>query len=138
MSGRVFLVEDDRDVLEYYEFLLVTEGFTIWASETNGRAAIARFREADTHPDAVILDHRLPGCNGDEVARALLAVDPAVRILYVTADDQGIEAARALGIRRLKRKPCSNERLLRNLEDAILERRRQLAAAGAATSLPAD
>jgi CheY-like chemotaxis protein len=127
MTGSVFVVEDDRDVLEYYEFLLLAEGFSVWAADTNGEAAIARFKQARDRPDVVILDHRLPGCTGLTVARELLAVDPAAVIVFVTADDVALESARSLGIRRLKRKPCDNQRLLRNLHSAVAERRERLA-----------
>ena len=114
------------DVLDYYKFLLDAEGFEVWAADTNGNAAIERYRDATTRPDAVILDHRLPGCTGIEVATALFGMDPNVCIVFVSADDTGIEAARRLGIKRLKRKPCDNDRLIRNLASAIAERRERL------------
>lgn len=128
MMGKVFLVEDDLDVLDYYRFLLDVEGYTIWAADTNGEAAIARFRAADSLPDAVILDHRLPGCNGNTVAQEMIELDPDVCIIYVTADDAGLQMARELGIQRLKRKPCENERLMRNLKEGIEDRRHRLSA----------
>ncbi len=127
MKGEVFLVEDDLDVLDYYRFLLSVEGYAVWGADTNGEAAIARFREAKSRPDAVILDHRLPGCNGNTVAQQMLEIDPLVCILYVTADDAGIQLARELGIKRLKRKPCDNQRLINNLRDGIEDRRQHLA-----------
>ena len=126
MNGMVFLVEDDLDVLEYYRFLLSVEGYGVWGADTNGEAAIARFESAEHLPDAVILDHRLPGCNGDTVAQKMLELDPDVCILYVTADDVGIQQAKELGIQRLKRKPCDNDRLMRNLRDGIEQRRQRL------------
>jgi CheY-like chemotaxis protein len=128
MRGSIFVVEDDRDVLDYYEFLLRAEGFSVWAAETSGEAAIERYRRAGESPDAVILDHRLPGCTGLTVAQELLVVDPDVMIVFVTADDVALESARSLGIRRLKRKPCDNQRLLRNLHSAVAERRERIQA----------
>jgi CheY-like chemotaxis protein len=130
LKGDIYLVEDDLDVLDYYRFLLAVEGFSVWAADTNGEAAITRFRATANRPDAVILDHRLPGCNGDVVARKMLELDPDVCILYITADDTGIQQAKELGIRRLKRKPCDNERLIRNLAEGIEDRRRRLARRG--------
>ena len=122
MTGSVFLVEDDLDVLEYYEFLLESEGFEVWAADTNGEAAIARYRAASSRPDAIILDHRLPGCTGLVVAEELLRLDPDVAIVFVTADDSAIEAARSLGIQRLNRKPCDNGQLVQSLRSAVVER----------------
>jgi len=127
MNGEVYLVEDDLDVLDYYRFLLTVEGYTVWGTDTDGETAIARFREAPSRPDAVILDHRLPGCNGNTVAQRMLELDPQVCIIYMTADDNGIQLARELGIQRLKRKPCDNNRLIRNLRDGIEHRRKRLA-----------
>ena len=123
MRGDVFLVEDDLDVLEYYRFFLLLEGFTVWAEETNGLRAIERYRQATHRPDVIILDHRLPGCNGLTVAREILRLDPDVPIIFLTADSEALERARTLGLRRLKPKPCDNQRLLSNLIGAVAERR---------------
>ena len=132
MNGSVFVVEDDRDVLDFYLFLLEAEGFTVWNTATNGETAIDLFRGAVDFstdlPDVVMLDHRLPGCTGLDVARAITQMDPDVSIVFVTADENAIEAARAMGIRRLKRKPCDNDRLIRNLRGAAQDRAERLAA----------
>jgi CheY-like chemotaxis protein len=128
MRGDVFLVEDDLDVLEYYRFFLLVEGFSVWAEDTNGLRAIERYRAATRWPDTIILDHRLPGCNGLTVAREVLRLDPDVPIIFLTADSEALESGRTMGLRRLKPKPCDNQRLLRNLLDAVAERRARRAA----------
>lgn len=131
MNSSVFVVEDDRDVLDFYLFLLEAEGFAVWNTAVNGETAIDLYRNAIDDstdlPDVVMLDHRLPGCTGLDVARAITRMDPEVVIVFVTADDHAIEAARAIGIHRLKRKPCDNDRLIRNLHGAARERGERLA-----------
>jgi CheY-like chemotaxis protein len=126
VRGTVWLVEDDLDVLDYYRFLLTLEGYEVWAADTNGAAALERYRGSTHLPDAVILDHRMPGCTGLELAVQLRELDPDVAIIFLTADDAAIDAARRLGFKRLKCKPCDSLRLLRNLEEAIAERKARL------------
>lgn len=41
----------------------------------------------DHDPDVVLMDYRLGDCTGAEVARALLAEQPDLRIIILTADD---------------------------------------------------
>ncbi|MBI5479304.1 MAG: response regulator [Deltaproteobacteria bacterium] len=122
MRGSVFLVEDDADLLDLYELILEAEGFLIWDACRSGESAIRRYRTAADLPDAVVLDYRLPGCTGLEVARTILARDPTAAIIFATADDTAREAAARLGVRRFKRKPFDTVRLIRNVAAAVAER----------------
>ena len=119
MSGSVFIVEDDLDLLHYYELLLTLEGFEVWGSVTSGEAAILRYRSTDIRPDVVLMDHRLPGCSGLDVARKLLEIDPAARIILATADDSVRDQALAAGVWRFKRKPFDNDILISSIRKAV-------------------
>lgn len=123
MKGNVFIVEDDQDLLGFYKILLKLKGFNLWGAATNGEAAIEAFRNRESDPDVIILDYRLPGCSGLEVAREILALDPAMSIIFCTADYSILDDVRQLGISRFKKKPFPNEMLIQNVEEAIAERR---------------
>lgn len=121
MRGRVFLVEDDLDVVEYYCLALAAGQIELWGRANTGEEAVRRYLAAEDPPDVVLLDHRLPGFSGLEAARRIRDNNPLAVFVLVTADDGAIEAARAMGITRLKRKPVSHARLLGNLRGAIDE-----------------
>lgn len=122
-KGEVLLVEDDVDLLSFYELFLGISGFRVWGSVTTGEAAVERYRNASSFPDVVILDHRLPGKNGIQIASQILELDPKACIILCTADGNALEDALRVGIRRFKRKPFDNEALLKNVQDAVAERK---------------
>lgn len=55
---------------------------------TAGDGAQATRLAAAARPDVVVLDLRLPDLNGVEVIRSLLAVDPGIRILILSASGE--------------------------------------------------
>ena len=60
----------------------------------NGPSAITTVREL--RPDLVILDLDLPRMNGLELIERLRAIDPALRLLVLSAQQESIFATRAL------------------------------------------
>jgi two-component system, OmpR family, response regulator VanR len=65
-------------------------------SAYDGQAALAQARF--TAYDVVILDRNLPLVHGDEVCRELTAVQPATRILMLTAADSSEDLVDGLGL----------------------------------------
>lgn len=61
---------------------------------SSGEEALAR--HASERPDLVLLDVRMPGMSGLECARRLLQVDPTVRIVMLTANDDPQTVATAV------------------------------------------
>ncbi|HVX85005.1 MAG TPA: response regulator [Phycisphaerae bacterium] len=80
---RILLIEDDPRSLFALQSVLQSRGYDV--------AGYATAEEADRcngHPyDAAIIDIRLPGEQGPDYARRLLAQHPDTRILFVTAYD---------------------------------------------------
>jgi two-component system, NarL family, invasion response regulator UvrY len=60
----------------------MTPGFDVVAEAESGEEAVAR--AAETHPDVVLMDINLPGINGIEACRQILAAQDAVVILLST------------------------------------------------------
>jgi CheY-like chemotaxis protein len=80
---RISVIEDDENIAGLLEFMLRVEGFAP-SIFRDGRAALQHVRD-DRPPDAVVLDHMLPYCDGLSVASAMRA-DPrwsAVPILLL-------------------------------------------------------
>jgi len=101
MSNRILLADDSEDMLILMRMVLLGADFTIVGSATNGDEALQMWR--DSRPPeifAVILDQRMPGRTGFEVAEQILAEEPNQRIILFSAQlEPGLaERAAALGV----------------------------------------
>jgi DNA-binding NarL/FixJ family response regulator len=94
---RVLVVDDQRVVREGLATLLgLLDDIEIVGSATDGEEAVGV--AAQLRPDVVLMDLRMPRCDGVEATRRLLIQDPDLRVLVLTtfADDQSVlEALRA-------------------------------------------
>ena len=82
--ARVVLVEDSDSFREMLEMVLepVAE-LTVVGSAAGGDEAVALC--ARLEPDVVLVDYRMPGMNGAETTRAILAASPGTRVICLTA-----------------------------------------------------
>jgi DNA-binding NarL/FixJ family response regulator len=92
-----------------------TPGFEFVGESADGRSALTLVLEADA--DLVIIDMRMPGMDGIEVAQRLAADDPSrVLVLASSADPRDFGAAsRTCGASALLRKQWLTPRTLRGL-----------------------
>ena len=67
-NARILIVEDERHIARYLEFVLRKEGYEV-ATANDGEAALERI--AGFNPDALLLDLVLPGMSGMEVLQAI-------------------------------------------------------------------
>jgi len=79
----VLIVDDDQKVLTMLRRTLTYDGYSV-VTASDGRAALQVAQEQ--RPDLVVLDWRMPGLDGIEVAQRLKAAD-GVPILMLTARD---------------------------------------------------
>jgi two-component system chemotaxis response regulator CheY len=105
MAIRVFIVEDDRMVIETYREILKLYGLEVVGWSYNGEEAIKRYPDLDPRPDVIIMDHRLPLKDGIETTKEILRIDPEARILFVSADFTAKTPALETGARGFIRKP---------------------------------
>ncbi len=106
---KVLLVEDNALTRYTIKSLLLKLGHEVVGEAEDAQSAVKCFRELK--PDVVFLDLILPGKSGVEVLEDLRAVDPAARIVVVTAVEQE-EIDRRLadkGVNAILRKPFSYE-----------------------------
>jgi two-component system, NarL family, response regulator LiaR len=83
---RVFLAEDHAVVREGTRQILDTDAsLDVVGEADDGLQTVALVTEL--RPDIVLLDLGLPGLNGIEVARQLRVLDPAPRVLFLSAYD---------------------------------------------------
>ena len=95
---RVVLVEDNDVFRETLELLLgLRDEVEVVGSVASGDEAVDLC--ADLEPDVVLVDYRMPGMNGAETTRAVLAAAPATTVICLTASVAAdeIEELRAAG-----------------------------------------
>jgi two-component system invasion response regulator UvrY len=94
VSVRVLVVDDQTPFRRAATAVcLMTTGFEVVAEAESGEDAVRAAQE--THPDVVLMDINLPGINGIEACRQILAAQQAVVILLSTysRDDLPSDAA---------------------------------------------
>jgi DNA-binding NarL/FixJ family response regulator len=81
---RVLVVEDNETFRQTIELLFgLRDEVQVVASVATGDEAPAVVREL--RPDVVLMDYRMPGLNGAEATRAVLAAAPETRVVCLTA-----------------------------------------------------
>jgi len=124
--SRIFVVDDEPDVVELLQTVLELEGFEVEAA-TDGRSALARLLA--NPPDLLILDLMMPDLDGMELLK-LLRLDPKgtripVLILSARTGQHDQIASLQLGANAYVCKPFSNKELVAQV--------RQLLGTGAGT-----
>jgi len=82
--SRIFVVDDEPDVVELLRTILDSEGFEVEAT-TDGRSALPRI--VDRPPDLLLLDLMMPDMDGFELLK-LVRQDPRgrdIRVLILSA-----------------------------------------------------
>jgi two-component system chemotaxis response regulator CheY len=96
----VAIVEDEKDLARMYELILAMMGIPVSYIAASGPEAIVRFKECSPKPRIVLMDNRLLSMSGVDVTKAILAIEPATRIIFLSADcgvrDEAIKAGAAL------------------------------------------
>ena len=120
------VIAEDEELLRTALSSLLKEAWPqlqIVAECEDGASALERL--AELKPDLALLDIRMPGITGIEVARALPEISPRTQVVFVTAYDQYAIDAFEQGAIDYLLKPITRERLL-----ATVQRIQARAAAG--------
>ncbi len=95
---RVLVVDDTDHVRTMLVDMLELDGFTVVGQAASGDEAIGL--AAETAPEVIVMDYKMPGMDGLTAAKAIRAENPSQSIIIYTAYvDPGLEAeAREAGI----------------------------------------
>jgi CheY-like chemotaxis protein len=97
---RALIVDDEEDMRFLVRAVIeaANHGLAVSGEAANGVQALERWRE--DRPEVVVLDQRMPGMTGMEVAAKILAEHPAQPIILFSAylEPEMTEAAAELGI----------------------------------------
>jgi len=116
---RVLLVEDNEVYRSTLTLLLHgRDGIEVVGEVAEGNMVAAAV--AELAPDVVVMDYRLPGLQGDEVTAAVLATNPGVAVVCLTAEATPEECARVLaaGASALLEKGCSTAEIVEAIRSA--------------------
>lgn len=119
---RVLWVDDDADLLAYYKTMLTVEGY-----EVEGLSQPIRILERieQFQPDALVLDHEMPGVQGLELAQVLRqdARYMTIPILFVSASQQVAEQLerQSMAGNPIFTKPLDKQRFLSALHQHLLQ-----------------
>ena len=101
VRGRTLIVDDEEDmrVLVRASIEASDEGLSVVGEARDGIEGLERWRQ--DRPDIVLLDQRMPGLTGLEVAERILAEEPTQSIVLFSAyvDDATRARAEEIGVR---------------------------------------
>jgi response regulator NasT len=118
MPRRVVIAEDEAIIRLDLKEILESEGYEVVGEAARGDDALELVIE--TQPDLAILDIKMPGMDGIEVARRVVA-DHGVPVLILTAFSQRnlIEEARDAGVAAYLVKPFQSSEIVPAIEVAL-------------------
>jgi CheY-like chemotaxis protein/predicted transcriptional regulator len=120
-ARHVMVVDDDPDVALTYESFLTSSGYK--ASVFSGAYdALRDFASGHSHYDLVVLDIRMPDMNGLQLYQSLKAMNPACKVVFVSALDAAEELVSILpgvSLQDIIRKPVGKERFIRAVRAAL-------------------
>ena len=108
----IMIVEDEVFLQELYTEVLVQHGDKVLATAASGEQAVTKFRALSPRPELVLMDHRMPGKDGLEAMREILAIDQGVQVVFLTADYSVAKSAMAEGAAGYISKPFKMDAML--------------------------
>ncbi len=118
-KGTVLLVDDSKMSRNMLRNILENDGYSILAEATNGAEAVEAYKKQK--PDLVTLDITMPVMDGIEALKNLLAYDPDVKAIMITAAGQQSKLIEALkiGAKKFITKPFEKEEIVQNIAEVM-------------------
>lgn len=82
MGFRILIIDDEPTLRESLKFALAASGYEVSAART-GEEGLELLSAAN--PDLILLDHWLPGINGDQVLSKVKEINPDLPVIIMTA-----------------------------------------------------
>jgi DNA-binding NtrC family response regulator len=82
MDFKILIIDDEPILRQSLEMALIGAGYEVFSTGT-GEEGLDVFEKEN--PDIVLLDHWLPGINGDEVLKRIKEKSPETPVIIMTA-----------------------------------------------------
>jgi CheY-like chemotaxis protein len=114
---KVFIVDDNRDILRLYSLHFELNGLKVVGKAINGIEAINKLNDSIEKPDVIIMDYHMPGINGIEVSKRILQNDQSFKIIMISADPTIKPLAISNGINDFIEKPNNIKILCQRIKE---------------------
>ncbi|NUK02465.1 response regulator transcription factor [Streptomyces lunaelactis] len=121
--ARVIVADDQAVVREGIVMLLgLLPGIEVIGSARDGEEAVALV--AELAPDVVLMDLRMPRCDGVEATRRIRSEHPGTQVVVLTtyADDHSLFPALRAGARGYLTKDADGDEIVRAIQDVLAGR----------------
>ncbi len=117
----IFIIDDEAILHRLYKDVFAIKGHEVVADAFDGEEAVNKFRDMDPKPEVIILDHRMPNKDGLEAMKDILEMEPAARIVFISADANVREQALDGGAKSFGLKPVTIRHMLDLVEKAVVD-----------------
>jgi two-component system, chemotaxis family, chemotaxis protein CheY len=114
----VFLVDDEKFIVDLYKDILEANGHTVIAVASDGEEAVQKYRAMKEKPVVIIMDQRMPVKDGVSATQEILKINPEATIFFGSADLHIEKEALAAGAKGFLLKPFRIEELLAAISEA--------------------
>ena len=119
---KLILVDDEQDILFTYKTILQNYDYQI-TSFTDPSIALNHIRDLPNFNDLlIILDIRMKNLNGFQLHQQIKAIDPTIKILFVTALDildELLSIVPGISKEQIMRKPVDNKTFITSIKKLI-------------------
>lgn len=112
----ILVVDDEQEQLDMLAGFLKRQGYEVFTA-CDGQTALKIVK--DSPISLVLLDHRMPEMTGDEVLERMMAINPMIKAIMITAYGEVGTAVRVmqLGARDFLEKPVDLSLLLQKIQE---------------------
>lgn len=119
MNGKILLVDDEQDILEFLEYNLSQEGFEV-ITANDGEEAIEKMKE---NPEIIILDVMMPIMDGYQACSKIRSMEgfENIPIMFLTAKSSELDEVHGLNIGAddYIQKPVSPKKLVARIKSNL-------------------
>lgn len=117
----ILIVDDSKTSRKFLRNMLEEAGHKIVAEAVNGAEGVEKYRIY--HPDIVTMDITMPVLDGIDAVGEIMKIDPAAKVIMVTAAGQRTNMVEALkrGAADFIQKPFESEIILNTIEKVLDE-----------------